>query len=312
MAVPDFVIAGQPKSGTTALSTFLNEHPGVFMARPKEPHYFCHDFHEEAARFHGSNLSRYFQYTDLNSYLRLFSPASDHCLRGEASTNYLYSRVAAAELRKVNAALRIVVILREPISFLLALHAQYRNETTETAETLLKALEIEPARKRGEALPRRVRCPSYLFYRDRIRYVRQLQRYLEHFPVRQLKVVIFDDFAADNEATFADVVEFLGADPGFRPRFRRIHGRQQARSALLNRWLRHPVLTSLTRGLVSTAAYDRLQRGVEQMLFRAAPSGATPMKAEELTRLKAQLRPEVEALSEFLKRDLVHEWGYRQ
>jgi hypothetical protein len=76
---PDFFIVGAPKCGTTALCSYLREHPDIFMPLWKEPHYF------------GTDLRRS-QPVDLETYLSYFAEAGEQLRVGEASTSYLYSK----------------------------------------------------------------------------------------------------------------------------------------------------------------------------------------------------------------------------
>ena len=84
---PDFFIVGAPKCGTTALSTYLGQHPDVFMSTPKEPNYFGADLHRTKPRI------------TLDTYLSYFERAAGQQRVGEASTCYLCSKTAASEIR---------------------------------------------------------------------------------------------------------------------------------------------------------------------------------------------------------------------
>ncbi len=95
---PDFVIAGAARCGTTALHEYLALHPAVFMPVLKEPGFFSTDLPGGVST--------------LEEYRALFAPAPAHALTGEASTQYLYSKVALERLTAHNPQVRIIVILR--------------------------------------------------------------------------------------------------------------------------------------------------------------------------------------------------------
>ena len=85
MPLPDFLIIGAPKAGTTALHAALATHPVLYMSPVKEPEFFCPD------NMDGGKL-RYPE--DMDRYLALFTPSQRHRRVGEASTSYMRSEAA--------------------------------------------------------------------------------------------------------------------------------------------------------------------------------------------------------------------------
>lgn len=305
---PNFFLVGQAKSGTSSMHRFLDEHPEVFMSRPKEPHFFCADFHAITDEFHGTNAPAFHEVRDLDTYLRLFEPAGDARVLGEASTHYLYSEVAAERIHEFDPDALILVMLREPVDFLHSLHAEYLNNETEDEPDFGNALDLEADRREGHRLPERVRCPAYLHYSARIRYAEQLHRFLARFPAERVKVVVFDDLREDMGAVYGEVLAFLGVDPEFRPEFAAVRGSRAPRSRFLNRFMRKPVFRRVLRKLLPARTYDRLQSRVQSALFTGKPRA--PIPEDLAARLRERFRPEVEKISELLGRDLVREWGY--
>jgi hypothetical protein len=303
--LPDFAIVGEPKSGTTALAEFLGGHPGICMSVPKETAYFATDLREESDRFHGA--AKYFEFRTEDDYAAAFAHCEPGQLRGDASTAYLHSQAAAANLHDANPAARIVVMLREPVSFLHALHTQFVNETTEDEPDFPRALDLEAERRAGRSIPPRVRCPSFLFYRERARYSAQVERFWAVFPRDQILVLVFEEFRADNEGHYQRVLEFLGADPSYAPEFREVHASSAPRSRRLNRALNTPaVKRSLFRALGSRR-YDALRGRVAGATMKRADRGEIPPSIER--ELREELRPEVDRVSELVDRDLRSLWG---
>lgn len=302
----DFVIAGQPKSGTTALAQFLAEHPGLCICMPKEPSYFATDLMTESDGFHGT--PRHFEFRTPEQYEALFSGCSGVALRGDASTGYLYSREAAANIHAANPAAKIIVMLREPVAFMHSLHMQYLNETTEDELDFANALAKEPARRRGEHVPKRARVPSYLLYRERARYCEQLERYTHLFPGDQLLVLVTEEFARDNAGHYRRVLEFLGVEPSFTPSFGAVHPSTTARSRRLNRALNTPALKRLAFASLGPHRYDAVRMRVTRMVMRRQQRAPLP---PGLTRdLREEFASEVDAISRAVDRDLRGVWGY--
>ena len=138
--VPDFFIAGHPKSGTTALYEMLRRHPQIFMSEEKEPWYFSPELR------HRPPPRKPFAIPEtLELYLSLFAAAGPGQLAGEASTTYLWSRAAAGMIAEAQPDARIIAILREPASFLRSLHLQFVEAHIETEGDLRRALALEAA-----------------------------------------------------------------------------------------------------------------------------------------------------------------------
>ena len=305
-AVIDFAIVGEPKSGTTALAEFLGAHPAICMSVPKEPAYFATDLMAESDRFHGAPT--WFEFRTEEDYAAVFAGCREGQLRGDGSTAYLHSREAAANIHRANPEARIVVMLREPVSFMHALHAQFVNETTEDEPDFARALAKESARRDGREIPARVRCPSFLHYRERARYAPQLERYLAVFPREQVLVLVFEEFRADNAGGYRQVLEFLGVDPAHEPDFREVHARKAPRSARLNRALNSPRLKRAVFRVLGPRRYDRVSKRVAGAVMRPAGGRAVPPELEQ--ELREELRPDVVRTSELVGRDLTAIWGY--
>ena len=179
-------------------------------------------------------------------------------------------------------------MLREPVSFMHSLHMEYLNETLEDETDFARALEKEPLRKAGRCIPARVRCPSYLLYRERARYSGQLARYYAVFPRENILVMTMEEFRQDNERRYRDALGLLGVDPQYVP--------------------------CLRRGVCeSRAAQQAAQSGAQHAGVQArALQGSRPAQVHRPPKrvaglvMKEQRRPE---LSPALERELRDEFG---
>ncbi len=193
----DFVVAGAQRGGTTALDRYLRQHPGISMGKTrKELHFFDHEEY-----FGGSDVD----YAGYHAHFELRKPGQ---LRGDATPSYMYWWPAAERMAKYNPALKIVVVLRNPIT---RAHSHWNKERLRGRESLsfVDALEAEAARARA-ALPLQNRRTSYA---ERGYYTSQLERLWRHFPVAQtliLRSEALQDAPAD---TLARLAGFLGAAP---------------------------------------------------------------------------------------------------
>jgi hypothetical protein len=311
--VPDFFIVGQPKSGTTALYEMLRSHPQIFMPDFKEPRFYASDLPSrfQAPRASGLPPESY------EDYLALFEPAAPGQLVGEASTAYIWSHTAARRIAQARPEAKIIVILREPASFLRSLHLQLLQIRIEHATTLRKALALEDDRRAGRKVPREIEhWPQVLLYTDRVAYVEQLRRYHEQFSSEQVLTLIYDDFRNDNEATVRRVLRFLEVDeeapvaiteanPSVRMRSVRMDGVVRSATVGGNPVARHA--RRALKAVLPEGARERLRHAIWRRLVFGRPR---PADDKLMIELRRRFHPEVRALSEYLGRDLVKLWGY--
>jgi hypothetical protein len=308
--VPDFYIVGHPKCGTTALYEMLRRHPQVYMPAGKEPWYFAQELHVRTPPRPGGTPRT------LDEYREWFADARPDQRVGEASVLYLWSRTAAARIAQVQPQAQIVAVLREPASFLRSLHLQFVQSYVETENDLRRALALEPERRAGRRVPAHTYWPDALRYSEHVRYVEQLRRYHETFGRERVKVLIYDDYRADNEATVREVLRFLGVDEQAPLAAREVNPTVRARSQRLHAAVhavtvgRGPLARTVKAG-AKTLTPHRVRRSALRATQRHLVFASPREPDEALTReLRARYRGEVEALSEYIGRDLVREWGY--
>lgn len=207
--MPTFLLIGAAKSGTTALWSFLRQHPEVFMPAVKEPHYFA--FEEGAApAFGGPGATINRAITSRAVYEALFEAAGSAAAIGEASNMYLYRSEAADRIARALPEARLVAILRQPADRAFSSYLHLKREGREPAPDFEAALGLEQQRIANDW--------GFLWrYRDLGFYGRQLRAYLDRFPREQLLVHLYDDLERDPAGMMRRTYEFLGVDPSFQP-----------------------------------------------------------------------------------------------
>ncbi len=304
--MPDFFIVGQPKSGTTALYEMLAVNPQIYMPL-KEPWYFARELRLQAE----DGLPE-----SLDDYLGLYAGARPEQRVGEATLAYLRSSTAAARIAELAPSARIIAILREPASFVRSLHMQFLQSHIETEKDLAKALALEGDRRQGRRLASAEHHIDTVLYGERVRYVEQLKRFHAVFPNEQVLVLIYDDFRADNEATVRRVLRFLELDDSAPVQLREANPTVRVRSPRLNELVRSVSVGSgpATRAVklaVKALTPSGLRARALQLTHRKVLYGAPrPADEELMLSLRRRFNGEVVALSEYLGRDLVTEWGY--
>jgi hypothetical protein len=200
---PTFLIAGAQKAGTTSLLAYLCRHPAVLPPLTKEIHYF--DLRAQEP---------------LDWYLAHFPWARARHgvslpITGEASPYYLFHPLAPARVARLFPQMKIIILLREPVSRALS---HYWQEVMLAREQLplMDALLAEEKRLAGEE-QRLLAEPTYrsdkhqhYSYFARGLYLKQIERWQANFPPRQLLVLDSTRLRQDAEQVYHEVLEFLG------------------------------------------------------------------------------------------------------
>ena len=298
---PNLFLVGAPKSGTTALATYLGEHPDVFVA-PWELNYFGTDLSFRTATGAPSRIR-------LAHYLSTFSSHAGQRYRGDHSVFYLYSSQAAGEIRDFAPDARIVVMLRNPVDQMYSQHSEMLYQGDEDIRDFAEALEAEGDRALGRRIPPGCRKPFALQYRAVARYADQVDRYFSTFGRERVCVVVYDDLAKDTSGTHRLVLDFLGVDPDHEPEFRVVNPNKAVRSTLLRDVLKatapgsSPTFRRIGRLVVrSDSARSRLRGWLRTANTRERPRPA--MDPALRSRLQEELADDVRALERLLDRDL--------
>lgn len=214
--LPDFLIIGAARAGSTSLYEYLLAHPQVGSPSHKEIHYFDNNFERGTGwyRRHFPTLSERERTKRLRGAFRT----------GEASPYYVFHPLAPERVRQALPEARLVVLLREPGA---RAYSQYQLERRSERETLTfeEALEAEPKRLEGEE--DRIReDPSYqseahrhFSYLARGLYAAQLESWFGEFPRDQLLVLLAEDFFADPGGTYRRALDHLGLERIALPRY---------------------------------------------------------------------------------------------
>jgi hypothetical protein len=293
MRRPDFFIVGAPKCGTTAMYSYLKQHPEVFMSEIKEPSFFGTDLHKNYPWFR----------TEVE-YLACFAEAANEKRAGEASTCYFYSKRAAQEIREFNPCASIIIMLRNPVDMIRSFHSQQLYQGDEDIADFEAALEAEEKRKRGLCLPATAGTLEGLFYRELAKVAEHVQRYVDIFGCENVHIILFDDLKRDTAMVYRETLSFLGVTADFQSELPIVNPNKQARSQTAQKFLVHP--PSIVRRFGCATMPRRLRQrlfvGLWRLNTRYGPRSA--MTPELRRRLQGEFAPEVERLGKLLDRDL--------
>jgi len=295
---PNLFIVGAPKSGTTSLHHYLAQHPDVLMSTPKEPCYLAPDFISE--RYPKSEAE----------YLSIFKGYSGEAVVGEATSTYLYSRLAAKKIKEYAPEAKIIAMLRNPVEMVPSLHAQRLKEGNENVFDLASAIKIEDERRHGRCIPKGFIFPKeYLLYREFAKYSEQLSRYYSEFDSDNIHIIIFDEFISDPEKEFKKVCGFLGISEKFKPEFTKENQASVPRFAPIHRVLvlAMPLLAKI-KGMMERYLPNKIVKlfGLAfSLLSRLNMSdGRAEVDPEVKASLRYYYRDEINSLETLIGRDL--------
>jgi hypothetical protein len=214
--LPDFLILGAQKAGTTALYAYLRRHPKITGPSWKEVSYFDRHYARGPSWYRGN-------------FPNLLRTRGE--LVGEASPSYLFHPLAPERVKQLVPEARLIALVRNPAERALS---HYHHEVALGREPLSfeDALAAEEQRLEGEE--ERLRSDPRYFsnawwshtYKARGRYAEQLERWLEVFPREQLLVLPSEELLGEPERAHARVLEFLGAPSHRLDDYRRVFERR--------------------------------------------------------------------------------------
>ncbi|MGH7814707.1 MAG: sulfotransferase domain-containing protein [Candidatus Binataceae bacterium] len=193
--LPDFIIAGAPRSGTTWLYRLLDRHPEIYLAKPvkPEPKFFLVDeMYARGIEYYAANW---------------FSDLGSAKIAGEKTTNYLESPAAAARIRKHLPDVKLIFILREPAARAYSNYLWSKMNGREQ-EDFPTALAWEE--RREKSLPQALRFVRPHAYYSRGLYADLLGRYFDLFSREQILCLRYEDIASRPQELAARLHRFLG------------------------------------------------------------------------------------------------------
>lgn len=296
--LPNFLIVGAARSGTTSLYYYLKQHPEIYMSPVKEPHFLVYHALEFPHRGGQDGMFDENIVKDFAEYKSLFSNVKAEMKIGEASTAYLYYyKNAIPKIKKTLGDIKIVVILRNPID---RAYSAYMHQIRYNTEYLSfeDALREEKKRIKNNWAP-------YWYYRDVGFYYEQVKAYLENFS--DVKLYLLEDLEKNPLRLAKDIYSFLAVDNSFVPDIStRYNVSGVAKYKLVHNVLLRPnPIKSLSKLILKTLIGNERKVAIGQKL-RSNLLKKPAMKTETREYLKKVFREDILALQDLIDRDLSH------
>ncbi len=302
--LPNFFIVGAAKAGTTSLYNYLQAHPDVFLCPIKEPNYFSTDINpEDFNPTYRKNTILHIKdkpkkkiqlafVRNSKLYLRLFEDAQNEKAIGECSTSYLFSSVAAKNIKVFNPEAKIIIALRNPVErtfshYLMAVKYGFTHHSF--SDALQKDMS---ATEKGWGI-------SELFIELSL-YYEQLKRFYDVFPRENIKVLFFDDLQTDPAALANDICKFLDIDTF------KLTDKENYNPAAL------PRFKCLNSVMVKTGFKNFLMRVFPRNIADKAKSiyytnkKLPEMKDQDQAFLKSIFKEDIKKTQDLIRKDLTH------
>ena len=299
---PDFFVVGAPRCGTTSFCRYLARNPQICFAQPKETHFFARLDHDPSdVELQRDYLDRYFGHC-----------AADCRVVGEGSVSYLYLPEAIDRIQHFNPDARFIVQVRDPFTMLSSYHQRIRYLLQEDEADFGKAWALQPARARGENVPKRCLDARLLIYSEIAKFGALVQRLFALAGRDRTHVIVFDDLKADPLGVYRRALEFLQVDYDGQTHFERKYHSRMYRYRWLQQLFYIPVVRAgkvIDTAHRSVSNYNKDGSRRRSLISRAAawntiaepPAPLTPQMAAIM---RETLQPDVLLLSRLLDRDL--------
>lgn len=223
MAPPSFIVLGAVKAGTTSLYNYLGQHPEIQMSAWNWPRYF----HVAAGTPNFADLSDRYGDThraesegryemmfpariprSMEQYEALWPDTDATLVQGEVSPTYLHDPGVCAQIAARKPKTKLLIVLRNPVDRAYSHFVMDRRKGWEQIDNFGEALNKEPVHADN-------------FFWGRRHYIRHglyasiVEKYMESFSRDQIKIMFYEDLVRDPSAYLAEILDFIGVDPGF-------------------------------------------------------------------------------------------------
>lgn len=291
MTLPNFLIIGAAKAGTSSLHYYLSQHPQIFMPFLKEPMFFA--LENEELNFQNPDQGiNYSAITNIEDYQKLFEGATEIAV-GEVSPIYLYSEKAASRINYYIPTAKLIVVLRNPVD---RAFSCYTHLLREDYETLSFSNSLKEEKNRIE------KNWAHLWHYKRAGYYyKQLKIYFDIFDSKQIKVLLYDDFEDSPQMFLKSIFAFLEVETEFSPEMTKMNVSGLPKSKLVHDFFRNK---NFVRTSIKTLVPGRIRTKVAGKIKMWNLKPKPQISETDRDFLLNEFRCDIEQLQALVNRDL--------
>lgn len=295
---PDFLVVGTGKAGTTSLHYYLKEHPKIVLPRDTKETLFFHivsNPNKTQLKYNHDAI------TDPDTYFEQFSGTTEGQVCGEICPSYMfYYKYAIDNIKRYHPNwkdLKIIFILREPVSKVLSQYNFVKNNLRAQNVPLREALALEKQYVNPDTVL------GDLMYVDSTMYYQQVKAYMDNFD--QVKVFFYEDLKKNAQSFLDQILEYLDVEP---------LELKLAQPVVYNKTVQTLKPKNRKVGQIYTAIKKLIPNAVKYRMpfLKNMMDKGIYRKEEDLAmqkELKEFFKPQVKKLEKLLDRDLSF-WGY--
>ena len=295
--LPNFLIVGAAKSGTSSLHNYLNQHHQVFMPsynkegmKVKEPRFLIKDLVQH--RLHNGIWT-------FEEYQSLFDDVKDEKAIGESTVLYLYYYKHAINNIKhyLGEDVKIIIMLRNPADRAYSAFHHVSRGFKEN-NSFEKSLEIEKGR-----MEREENLTPMVMYKEMGMYYEMVKAYMRSF--KNIHIILYEDFRDNIESEMNKIYDFLGISNDIEIDFRTKHnvgGKRWKDEKMKHVFMKDNPMKSILKSVLP----EKLRKGMRNKLVNASTNKIVSMKEETREYLSDYFKQDVKKLSELLNKDLNH------
>jgi hypothetical protein len=302
MALPNFLIVGFPKCGTTSLYNYLNQHPQIYMPLIKEPGFFTRAW---------PHLVK-----TVEDYKALFADVTGEIAIGEASPMYIEDpEVPDRIIDILGADVKIIIMIRNPIDRAYSFWGHLHYHSMVEPLSFEDALKAENDRHASEKLKEEeLYYPGiFMYYRGGL-YSQKIQQYLDEFGKENVKVIIFEEFVRNLEDNIANVYKFLDVDANFMPSLNQYNIANTPMNKNLQKVLSNPPKIIRTIYSYSPRVLKKFIYSIGKAIYwsNQKPRTKEAIHLEVRKDLESKFLEDVRSLELILERNLKEIWGFEK
>ena len=295
VTLPNFLIAGPTKSGTTSLSIYLNQHPDIYIPRLKEPHFFSARVANLPLSGPGSGKVEASYIKEFDDYTKLYEGVHEKA-RGDATADTIfYGEKIIPEIRRYLGDPKIIILLRDPVK---RAFSAYQHLVRDKRESLSFERALEEEGRRIQE-----RYDPLFYYRECSLYADRVRVFRESFS--DVLVLFTKDLYEAPDEMFEKIFRFLEVDPDFKIDASQRHNISgKPRNQALNDFVsKENPLRSVLRPLIRMFTSERLRK---KIVYSIQKKNLQRMQISPATEkaLREYFKSDIQRLEKYLGMDL--------